>query len=157
MCGLPSGLLTEFLCLYFFPDSGDLYLIWCMTIALIVHFAMWWLFSFSDQTSSFICFPVCTHTTHTWLGGILLNHMSLIYMMKSFDECQNIAAGLLSVSMKPGSKDRMFLMWIYIAFMHDHNNLFSILQVSVLTCLIVTGTIARARRIIPLHTTRPHR
>ena len=71
-----------------------------------------------------------TQHTHGWVVS-LLNHISLICMMKSNDECQNIAAGLLSVSMKPGSKDRMFLMWIDIAFMHNHNNLSSILQVSV--------------------------
>ncbi|KAI5440833.1 hypothetical protein KIW84_010336 [Lathyrus oleraceus] len=59
------------------------------------------------------------------VGGILLNHISLICMMKSNAEYQNIAAGLSFVS--------------------------------VLTCLIVSGIIARARRTVPLHSTRPHR
>ena len=39
----------------------------------------------------------------------------------------------------------------------NHNNLSSILQVSVSNVLIVLGIIARARRIIPLHAARPHR
>jgi hypothetical protein len=39
--------------------------------------------------------------------------------MKSNDEYQNIVAGLLYVSMKPGSKDGVSLMWINTAFMHE--------------------------------------
>ena len=70
-------------------------------------------------------------------------------------EIQNVDVKILSVSMKPGSKDRSFLVWIDIAFMHI--NLFAVLQVSVLTCVIVSGIIARARRVVPLHLTRPHR
>ena len=69
------------------------------------------------------------------VGGILLSHIFLICMIKSNAECQNIAAGLLSVSMKPGSKDRVFLIWIDTAFMHNHNNLCFILQVSVANVL----------------------
>ncbi|KAI5397456.1 hypothetical protein KIW84_063320 [Lathyrus oleraceus] len=35
--GLPSGLLTEFICLYFFPDSGDLYqLLTCVIVSGII-------------------------------------------------------------------------------------------------------------------------
>ena len=73
--------------------------------------------------------PYALTQAHTWLGGILLNHISLICMMKSNAEHQNIAAELLYVSMKPGSRDKVSLMWMDIAFMH--NNLFSVLQVSV--------------------------
>ena len=45
-------------------------------------------------------------------------------------EFQNVDVKILSVSMKPESKDRIFLIWIDVAFMHI--NLFAVLQESLL-------------------------
>ena len=49
--------------------------------------------------------------------------------MKLNAEYKNFAAGLLFVSMMPGSRDKVFLIGIDVAFMHI--NLFAVLQVSI--------------------------
>ena len=131
-------MLTEFTCLYFLSDSGELYLI---CISLMYDYDAYCAFLLCDgcfhsviDLQALFAFRMHSHNTHM-VGGILLNHISLICMMNSNAECQNIAAGLLFVSMKPGSRDKVFLIWIDTAFMHDHNNLCFILQVSVANVL----------------------
>jgi hypothetical protein len=52
------------------------------------------------------------------VGGIMLNHISPICTIKSNAEYQNIDAGLLFVSMMPGSRDKVSFIWIDTAFMH---------------------------------------
>ena len=73
--------------------------------------------------------PYALTQAHTWLGVFMPNHISPICTMRLNAEYKKFAAGLLYVSMKPGSRDKVFFIWIDIAF--RHNNLFSVLQVSV--------------------------
>ena len=116
---------------YFWRIVCDLYQTWCMTLAHMVPF--WYAMVVFIQWSIFKLYLLsCMHSHCTHVVGwyFAKSYISDLYG-ESFDECQNTTAGLLSVSMKPRSKDRVFLMWIDIEFMHNHNNLSSILQVSV--------------------------
>ena len=126
-------------------------------MALIVHFAMRWLFSFSDQSSSFICFTVCTHKhTHGW------GYFAKSYISDPYDEikwwmseccCRNIICldeARIERQSVPHMDRHCIHAWIIITC-----PLFCRYQF--LMRLIVSGIIAHARRIIPLHATRPHR
>ena len=90
-----------------------------MTMALIVRF---WLCDGSFHSvfdlQALFALPYALTQAHTWLGVFLLNRISPICTTKSNTANQNIDAGLLFVSMMPGSRDKVSFMWIDTAYMH---------------------------------------
>ena len=125
----------------FLSNSGGLYLtLFDLMYDYGTDCALFWLCDgdFHSVTGLQVLFalPYALTQAHTWLGVFLLNHISPICTMKSNTANQNVNAGLLFVSMMPGSRDRVSFIWIGTAYMHNHDNLCFILQVTITNVLV---------------------
>jgi hypothetical protein len=92
-----------------------------------------WLGGWHSALHSYIILILHSSASNSRLAiwGVLL----IENLVERHFEFQNVDVKILSVSMKSESKDRSFLIWIDVAFMHI--NLFAVLQVSgsnVLVC-----------------------
>ena len=82
------------------------------------------------QCIAYICIILILHSSASKLRLAIWGVLLIENLVERHLEFQNVDVKILSVSMKPESKDRIFLVWIDVAFMHI--NLFAVLQESLL-------------------------
>ena len=82
------------------------------------------------QCIAYICIILILHSSASNLRLAIWGVLWIENLVERHFEFQNVDVKILSVSMKSESKDRSFLIWIDVAFMHI--NLFAVLQESLL-------------------------